>query len=415
MPPDEEHVSTAAARAAGLRVLHVTALMNTAWSGIGVYVTELARAQRELHHEPMIQCSAADAAAVIDHFRAVDPALRFHVFPVAGPTIVAFSPAGERWAASPAAGEFDVLHQHGIWPAFSRVTMRWRRTYNRPTVVAPHGALEKHALTYSSWRKRLALRAWELDNLRSASCLHATDAGEVRTFREFGLDNPVAVLPAGVPESWISASGDAARFRAAHDIQPQQRILLYLSRIHPKKGLLSLLDVLGARREDLGDWLLVIAGPAENRRYFAEVKRRIAAYGLAARVRVVGPLLGAGKRDAFAAAELFVLPTLSDNFAIVVAEALAAGVPVVTTHAALPWRVLETERCGWWAPPGNTHLAEALFTAMALPADELREMGHRGIAVVRRDYLWDQTARDTIRLYQWLRGEIDRPAFVIVD
>jgi glycosyltransferase involved in cell wall biosynthesis len=338
-----------------------------------------------------------------------------HASPAVLPTPFYLSPAAERWAASRVAAEFDVLHQHGIWTAMSRVVTRWRRAHGRPTVVAPHGSLEAVALTYSPWKKRLALLWYERENLARASCLHATAEAEVQGFRDFGLRNPVAVIPNGVDTDLAPAGGgDADRFRRAHRMPPDSRLLLYMSRIHPKKGLGHLVEAMALLGEGLGPWHLVVAGPEEDVAYAAAVRALVGRHGLASRVHWVGPLYDAAKHDALAAAELFVLPTLSENHALVIAEALNAGVPVLTTQGALPWQVLETRDCGWWVPVGAASIATALTRALALPGATLAAMGQRGAAVARSQDRWSDTAARTIELYRWLLGESARPDFVVV-
>lgn len=383
-------------------------------SGQARAVWDLAAAQGELGSPVSILTTSgwvddpvADAAVP------VRPDVR--VFPVAGPASIGFSPAAERWARSPEAAGFGVLHQHGIWQAFSRVTLQWRERLRRPTVVAPHGSLGTEVLTYSPWKKALAKLAYEGRNLAGASCLHATAAGELRQLRELGFRNPVAVLPNGVPDSWLSSVGDGARFRSTHALPADARILLYISRIHRKKGLLTLVEAFARNRRPLDGWTLVVAGPGYDPPYLAAVRAFIAEHGLSGRVRLVGELRGAARRDAFAAAELMVLPSLNENFGLVVAEALGVGVPVITTRGAVAWEVLERERIGWWVHPDLASLQEALLAAARLSPAELAEMGGRGRALVLRDYRWGPIARQTLELYAWLAGDSARPDFVATD
>jgi glycosyltransferase involved in cell wall biosynthesis len=414
--PFEREQPTFAEAAAPLRILHVVVaghyLENRA-NGLSVCVWELTSAQRQSGHRSVI-LAAADATR-LQPTRSFYPGSSVHLAGIVGPRAIGYSPAAEQWARSRHGGGFDVLHQHGIWPAFTRVTTAWRRQHRRPSVVAPHGSLEPHALGYSRSKKRLALAAWERTNLEAATCLHATSADEVRSFRDQRLRNPVAVIGNGVPGSWLRQAGDGARFRAEHGVPSDGRIILFLSRIHPKKGLLLLVEAMGRAREALRPWRLVVAGPVEAPQYAEAVKRRASELGLADRIHFTGTLLDQQKRDAFAAAELFALATLSDNFAIAVAEALGAGVPVITTREAHPWHVLETERCGWWVPADERTLAAALETAAQLPRNELKAMGQRGTALVERSYLWDDVAHQTIALYQWLLGHAARPDFVVLN
>ncbi|HLL82899.1 MAG TPA: glycosyltransferase, partial [Longimicrobium sp.] len=204
----------------------------------------------------------------------------------------------------------------------------------------------------------------------------------------------------------------AARFRAAHGLPADARILLYISRIHRKKGLLTLVEALARNRRALDEWVLVVAGPGYDPAYLAAVEALVAEQGLSPRVRRVGELRGAARRDAFAAAELMVLPSVSENFGLVVAEALGVGVPVITTRGAVAWEAVETERSGWWVNPDLASLEGALLSAARLSPAGLAEMGGRGRALVLRDYRWAPIARRTLELYSWLAGDSARPDFV---
>jgi glycosyltransferase involved in cell wall biosynthesis len=328
--------------------------------------------------------------------------------PLIGPARLAWSPGGERLARMTAA---DVVHQHGLWTAQSRITGVFRRR-GSATVVAPHGSLEPYARQRSALKKRMALAVFESANLRQASCLHATTEMELHTFRDFGLRRPVAIVPNGVAPEWLNARGDGARFMEQHGLGDQTRVMLFLSRVDPIKGLPLLIEAIGANRDRLRDWCLVIAGP-DSHGHRLDIRQLVDRLGLAHVVRVIGPLYDAEKADAFAAAELFVLPTHSENFGLVVAEALASGVPVVTTHGA-PWPALEADGCGWWVPCDSHSIGIALVDACRRTADALAAMGARGQALIAAKYTWPAITQQTLELYRWLRGERERPAFVVV-
>jgi glycosyltransferase involved in cell wall biosynthesis len=129
------------------------------------------------------------------------------------------------------------------------------------------------------------------------------------------------------------------------------------------------------------------------------------------RVSIEPPIYGEGKYTAFREADFFVLPTLNENFAMTVAESLAAGTPVISTKGA-PWVGLEVERCGWWIDHGIEPLAIALRDAMALPRAELAVMGRRGQAWVARDFGWDGIARKMTAVYAWLASKAELPEWV---
>ena len=385
-----------------MKVLHLVPSVGPTSGGMGTVALALAGGQRDGGLDARVWC--VDPPAVV---AAAAPSGVAVSHPVVGPRRFAWSPRAERIARTI---DVDVVHQHGLWTAQARITETVRGR-GVPTIVAPHGSLEAYALHRSALKKRIALGLFESSNLHAASCLHATTPLELRTFRDFGLRAPVAILPNAVAPGWLDGRGDGARFLERHRLEDRRRVMLFLSRIHPIKGLPLLLDGFAANRDRLQNWRLVIAGP-DSDGHLAEMERLANRLGLSNDVRFVGPLFDEEKRDAFAAAQLFVLPTHSENFGLVLAEALASGVPVVTTHGA-PWPSLEAEGCGWWVACDSRSIGDALVAAGALSPGELRAMGTRGRALIASSYTWPSVTGRTADLYTWLRGNGEKPDFVV--
>jgi glycosyltransferase involved in cell wall biosynthesis len=317
-------------------------------------------------------------------------------------------------AASGAEGhKFDVVHQHCLWLANSRMTFHLRKKFNVPSIIAAHGSLESWALQRSWWKKKLAMFLYEADNLRNASCLHALSIQEIAGFREFGLMNPIAVIPNGISQSWLESDGDAAVFRRTFDIEPEKRIILFLSRITPIKGIPLLIEALASIRKTLKDWVLVLAG-ADEFDHLQEIHESVRKHQLEKHVVFTGLLMDQAKRDAYAAAELFVLPTKREAAPVVVLEALGAGVPVLTTKGA-PWENLLKFDCGWWTDVDSDAIAEALKDALDCSSEQLKEMGQRGKELVTAKFTWTKSAQMTIELYEWLLGRKEKPEFVVFD
>jgi glycosyltransferase involved in cell wall biosynthesis len=184
---------------------------------------------------------------------------------------------------------------------------------------------------------------------------------------------------------------------------------LSLGRIHPKKGLEILLRAWARLEPDRPGWRLRIVGPSEAGH--DAVLKSLARELRLSRVSIEGAVYGDAKNGIYTTAGVFVLPTLNDNFAITVAEALASGIPVIATKGA-PWSGLVEERCGWWIDHGVEPLTAALSEATARPADELSVMGERGRAWMARDFSWSRAGRDVIDLYSWLKRPAAVPGFV---
>lgn len=397
-----------------LNILHVVNDGSVLAGGVGIVALEMFREQRNLGNNAAIW----SIDSTNKHNQAVTQSILegqsdLTIFRTLGPKFLGFSPAMEKTAVNKIGGGYQILHQHSIWLAVSRVTNNWRSKFDRPTVITPHGTLEGFALNRSNWKKKLALIAYEMKNLKSASCLQATAEEEAMSFRRFGLKNPIAIIPNGISEDWLQSDGDMQKFRERFSIQSDRRLLLFLSRIHPKKGLPMLLEAMAQLSNRLEDWLLVIAGPDESGHQH-ELEQQREKLGLSSRVIFAGPLHGAEKRDAFAAAEVFVLPTHSENFGIVIAEALGAGVPVITTRGA-PWENLQTNKCGWWVDVSIDAIRDALLEATQCPKKKLITMGQRGRMLMSEKYAWPKVAEQSLQLYKWLLGQESRPNFVIID
>ncbi|MGE0643568.1 MAG: glycosyltransferase [Nitrospira sp.] len=296
-----------------------------------------------------------------------------------------------------------VLHSNGLWTAVNHWVTHQARRWQVPLIVQPHGMLEPWALAYRGWKKRLALSLYQRRDLESANLFIATAEQEAESIRRFGLHQPIAVIPNGVEHAIGGENGVPTHHRTA-------RTALFLSRIHPKKGLLNLVSAWGELRPR--DWRLVIAGPDEDG-HLAQVISSVHQQGITECVEYVGEVEGQKKAALYRDADLFVLPTFSENFGVVVAEALAYGLPVITTRGT-PWADLEQFDCGWWIDTGVEPLVSVLRKAISLSDDERKAMGERGRRYVQR-YDWNVIARQTAEVYRWLLLQGPKPDCVRTD
>jgi glycosyltransferase involved in cell wall biosynthesis len=299
--------------------------------------------------------------------------------------------------------EADVLHSHGLWQHPSWLSLDWKKQYKRPHVCSVRGMLEPWAWQHHAWKKRPVWWLWERRNLQSASLLHATSIQEADALRARGLRAPIAVIPNGVvlPD----------RFELVYPQRQEGsgKTALFLSRIHPKKGLPLLLEAWAKVRP--AGWHLHIVGPDESG-HRADLERLGSKLGLGDVVRFSDALTGETKARAFLESSLFILPSYSENFGIAVAEALSYGLAVITTHGT-PWAILESEQCGWWVPSSAEGLAAALDDATSRHGAALAAMGERGRQMVASRFAWDGIAQHFIDCYRWILGQGSKPDCVI--
>ena len=296
-----------------------------------------------------------------------------------------------------------ILHAHGVWllPNLYPAWARNGRTGSLRLVHSPRGMLAPEAFRISAWKKRLMWPLGQRGALASADCLHATSLSEYEEIRALGLGNPVAVIPNGVDLPDLAKAPNEPR---------AGRVVLYLGRIHPKKGLEQLVRAWAAVEGGFPDASLRIVGPAEVG-HDTEL-RRLAGAVAASRITVEPPIFSTDEKLlAYRAADLFVLPTRNENFGMTVAEALAAETPVISTKGA-PWSGLESRRCGWWIDFGVEPLVAALREALAMPRPELRVMGERGRQWMASDFGWAPVASDMADVYTWLMAGGDVPQTV---
>jgi glycosyltransferase involved in cell wall biosynthesis len=293
----------------------------------------------------------------------------------------------------------DVFHGHGLW-LMPNVYPAWATGRGRAKlVVSPRGMLGAEAMAFSSLKKQIFWRLFQAGALRQAACLHATSEAEGEDIRATGLTNPIAVIPNGIDLPDLALATETDR----------PRTVLSLGRIHPKKGLDALVRAWAAVETRHPDWRLRIVGPAELG-HDHELMALGSFLGLR-RMSIEGPAFGPDRLAVYRAADLFVLPTRHENFANTVAEALAAGVPVISTKGA-PWAGLEREACGWWVDRGPESLAAALDTALVLPRQALADMGARGREWMARDFSWERIADDMLAVYAWAARGAERPSSV---
>lgn len=300
----------------------------------------------------------------------------------------------------------EIIHDNGLWlPANHNIAVL-ARSANIRRVVSPRGALDSWSLDQSSRLKRVAMSLFQRRDLESADAFMVTSEEEAESVRRIGLAKPIAVVPNGVHLPELPTSGSTEQSQ-----RPTPRIALFLSRIHPKKGIELLLDAWQSVSPN--EWQLKIVGPSDPE-YLTSLRQRAEKSGSKSPIKFLPEASEVEKDLLYRQADLFVLPSHQENFGIVIAEAMSYGIPVITTTAT-PWRNLDAASAGWCIPVTLAALEQVLSLALSLPREELRRRGKNGRAIIEREFGWPHAGRKAAQFYRWLLApnQNERPTHVI--
>lgn len=292
----------------------------------------------------------------------------------------------------------DIIHLHGLWTEASvNAVLSGRSGVRR--VVSPHGMLDPWALRNSGWKKRIARTLLENRNLRNAALLHALNSSERDAIRALGFRTPVAIVPNG-----ISLPDLKIKPRLPERLNlGSRRIMLFLGRIHPKKGLRETIEAwhlsLKSNRSTAKDWQLVIAG-WDDGNHLAALENLVEDLDLKPHVHFLGPVFGAEKATLLANAEAFILASHSEGLPMAILEACSYSVPV-----------LMTPECNF--PEGfdagaairltccPEEISKVLNETMHMTSSDLHQIGAKGRALMARRYSRERVADAMIQAYDW--------------
>ena len=305
----------------------------------------------------------------------------------------------------------DVIHNNSLW-MFPNVYANWvvrkmrRNGWVRfPKIVnAPRGTLAQWSLAHSKWRKKLF--GWYAQNAAVAhtDMFHATSQKEYEEIRAAGYRQPVAIVPIGMDLPNVQHVRSGVKKKA-----------VFFGRLHKVKAVDNLVLAWNNLKQSdadlISEWELLIAGPDCGAKSDLE---RIVQEGGLDNVKFVGEINGVAKYEFLAQADIYILPSLTENFGITLAEALSCGTPCIASQGT-PWSGLEKERAGMWIPIGVDSLAVALKELMGMSDDERRVMGERGRAWIERDFSWRGVGEKMKLAYEWLLGRSERPEWVVCD
>ena len=294
----------------------------------------------------------------------------------------------------------DIIHNHSLWSMINIASGFAVPGRKAKYIISPRGTLSSWALSHSRIKKAVFGPAQRYA-LRKADLIHATSRLEYNEIRDLGLSNPVAIIPNGID----IPKGIPPDYK----ISRASKQLLFLSRIHKKKGIENLLEAWKLVQSKHENWSLKVIGKAEDR-YDDELKMLAKNLGLV-RFDLLDAIYGESKSKEYFDSDLFILPSKSENFGMVIAESLAHGVPVITTKGT-PWSKLENNGCGWWVGEDIGSLVSALDEAMGLSDEKRIEMGLKGRQLMEEQFAWDPIGTRMMESYRWLLGKTNKPEYI---
>lgn len=298
------------------------------------------------------------------------------------------------------ATEFTLIHSHGLWMYPNHYARLVAQRNNIPLIISPRGMLDIWARDFHALRKKLAWFCYEGKTIRTACAFHATSKTEAEMLRSLGFTQPIAIIPNGIDTPLIVPDNQVESIYRDLKIQPTKRYCLFMSRIHQKKGIAELLAAWKDIHKQFPDWNLIIAG-TDMTQYLKEAASVLNNDLDKYRITYVGHADPTTKEVLFSVSELFILPSFTENFGIVIGEALIRGKPVITTNA-VPWSIVKEKNLGWLCDPNSDSIREVLNNALMEDSEALAVRGARAIPLIIKQYSWSTIGAQMQQFYSYL-------------
>lgn len=283
----------------------------------------------------------------------------------------------------------DIVHVHGVWSISLLFVSLIAFIYRKKLVISSHGMLEPWAFHQKRFKKLVAYYVYQKWLLKHAEFIHVTSTNEERSVRDLGFENVLLI------ENGIEI--DANRLDEARNFSKRGHYkYLFLSRIHKKKGIHELLHAW--ERAQMGECKLAIVGPVDDGKYFEEIIRIISDKGLC-NVKIFPAVYNEEKWDVYMDADIFILPSYSENFGLVVGEALGCGLPVITTSNT-PWGNISKLNCGWVVDMSIEELATVLRNTRVTDEADLLEKSMNGQSFIKEALHWEVVGLKYVQAYE---------------
>lgn len=286
----------------------------------------------------------------------------------------------------------DMVHVNCCWTPECTIVQRLAQRRSIKVVLTPHGMLEPWIIKRHYWTRKLpALLLYQKAAIQNADCLQATAESEKENLLKLGYNSNIKIVKLGIDAESITMKTSWKK----------NKQILFLSRVHVKKGINYLIDAVDVLQKELKGYKILVAGEGDAD-YITTLKQQIAGNGLQEIIQLIGGVYGDTKWKLFQTSDFFVLPTNSENFGLAIAESLASGTPVITT-VGTPWNDLNTSNAGAWIEIGTQPLVETLKRFLSLSDEELEVMGKNGRKLIETKYSAMVMAEEMMEIYQSIK------------
>ncbi|MBQ4450369.1 MAG: glycosyltransferase [Prevotella sp.] len=296
---------------------------------------------------------------------------------------------------------FHLIQIQSMWDWPYHKVMVEARKLGIPYIVTPRGMLEPWSLSQKKWKKKLAWWLYQRNDVQKSVCVFTTAKMEAEHVTNLGITTCKAVIPNGIET-------DSYPCKTSVDVVKKQ--VLFLSRVHVKKGIEVLFEAWKQIHPDYEDWQLLVIGNGEAE-YIHSLENRVECLGLKESIKILPPVFGNDKIQIYQESALFCLPSYSENFGMAIAEAMSCGTPVITTTNC-PWNILNDTKTGWCIDLNVDNLERALREALSMNPTELYDMGQKASKLIYENFDYRNVTRKTLKLYEWLLNGGEKPEFV---
>lgn len=287
-------------------------------------------------------------------------------------------------------GNGDIIFSNNLWnyPAFlSAFTARNKRL---PHIVSIRGSLYPWSLSQGKLRKKIAWFLFQKKSLQSASLVHVTCADEYHSVRELGIASPIAIVPHGINYDDYQDLPQKQACSEHLNLCKDKKYVLFMSRLHKKKGLDLLLDVWVEMVKEFPNWCLLVVGP-DYSNYTQKINAIVSENKIPNNIKVFGMLTGYDKQAVLGVSDIFTLPSYTENFGVVIGEAMAAGLPTITTTG-VPWSEINSWNCGQQIELSYENLFNSMKSIMGQDEKSLKIMSNNAKSLIKNNYSWSAQA-----------------------